>query len=295
MSTRYFHRWVANPQRILPGTPMPQFLQPVPTQPGTLDEQFDAIWQLLGSGRVSELAALGTRELLRQEGERAAVVRDMLVFPQAPGSPYTPRGLAIGLAGGNSALFDTDRLAWIAWWHGGFLSRTKSGRLWEWHPEGTLVSTAPERGAPVVFLDANGSAAPPLEVRERFGSFRELVFEARGVRLSYTLLGPDNTSVNVEEQIKPLANGWERCVRVQGVPRGYRPALAERVPAGSAMDQAKSAFTWPAGAQQARLALVDASAPGRSAIHSPWPNVHLLPMDSTEPGTFTACVQMTLN
>jgi hypothetical protein len=218
----------------------------------------------------------------------------MVVFPQAPGSPYTPRGLAIGLPGGNSALFDTDRLAWIAWWHGGFLSRTKSGRLWEWHPEGTLVSTAPERGAPVVFLDASGSAALPLEARERFGSFRELVFEARGVRFSYTLHGPDSTSIRVEEQIKPIANGWERRVRVQGVPSGYRPALAERVPAGSALDQAKSAFTWRVGAQQARLALVNVKSPQRPTIHSPGPEVHIFPMDSSEPGTFAACVQMTL-
>jgi hypothetical protein len=243
---------------------------------------------------VSELAALGTRALLSQQGERAAVVRDMVVFKQAPGSPYTPRGLAIGLAGGNSALFDTDRLAWIAWWHGGFLSRTKSGRLWEWHPEGTLVSTAQERGAPIVFVDAKGAAALPTEVRERFGSFRELVFEAGGVRLSYTLQGPESSLVQVEEQLKPSANGWERCVRVQGVPAGYRPALAERVPAGSTEDAAKSEFTWSVGAQQARLALVDTGGPKSPAIHSRWPNVHILPMHSAEPGTFTACVQMTL-
>jgi mono/diheme cytochrome c family protein len=294
MTAQYFHRWVANPQRILPGTPMPQFLQHVPMQPGTLDDQLEAIWQLLGSGRVSEFAAFGTRELLSQQGQRAAVVRDMVVFPKAPVSPYTPRGLAIGLEGGHSALFDTDRLAWLAWWHGSFLSRTKSGRLWEWHPAGTLIATAPERSAPVVFVDASGAATLPSEVRERFGSFNELIFEERGVRLSYTLQGPGGVSVRVEERIEPIESGWERRVRVLGVPTGYRPALAERPPAGSELDQAKSAFTWAVGARQARLALVEPSRAERTAFQAPWPLVRLFPMAPVEPGTFEARIQMTL-
>ncbi len=138
MSRRYFRRWIADPQRIIPGTPMPQFLQPVATQPGTLDQQLGAIWSVLGREDLEQLASFGTREIRRPSADRAEVVRDMVLVPgQNESIHYYPRGLAIGFANGQSLLFDTDRLSWVAWWHRGFLYRTKSGRLWEWHPEGS--------------------------------------------------------------------------------------------------------------------------------------------------------------
>src|SRR5206468_3587572 len=118
---------------------------------------------------------------------------------------------------GHSLLFDTDRLAWIACWRAGFLFRTKSGRLWEWHPEGERLWTAPERGSPVVFLAPSGAVVSPREVRERFGTFEELAFEEQGVRLVYVLNGPGGERVIVEERIVPLQDGWERRVRVSGV------------------------------------------------------------------------------
>src|SRR5262249_40733032 len=156
MTERYFRRWVADPQRILAGTPMPQFLQPVAAGPAaagvpaTLDGQLGVIWQGLGSPSLAEGAAVGTREVPSREGDRALVVRDMVLVPEAPDTRYTPRGLAVGLKNGASLLFDTDRLTWLAWWHHGFLYRTKAGRLWEWHPEGARLWTSPKRLPPVV-------------------------------------------------------------------------------------------------------------------------------------------------
>lgn len=226
MTGRYFHRWIADPQRILPGTPMPQFVLPVATVPAPLADQLDTIWRLLGSARVAEVAAFGTRAILERQGDRALVVRDMVVLPDGPGGPYNPRGLAIGLKNGHSLLFDADRLAWVSWWRGGFLSRTKTGRLWEWHVEGEPLWTARQRHSPLVFLGPGGRIVVPEERRERFGSFSELLFEGDGVVLKYILGGPSGGPVPVEERIVPTEGGWERRVRVEDVPEGFRPLLA---------------------------------------------------------------------
>jgi mono/diheme cytochrome c family protein len=232
MTQRYFLRWIANPQRIIAGTPMPQFLKPVASAPGTLDDQLEQIWNLLSSPRLPELAAIGTREVLKRQGDRPLVVRDMVLLPDAPQTQYTPRGLALNLKNDHTLLFDTDRLTWLAWWRGGFLSRTKSGRLWEWHPEGQRLWIAPNRQPPVVLLRNDGSVVFPREVRERFGSFRELDFEGSGVALSYTLLGPGEAVLSVRERIEPTPYGWDRRVTVSNVPAGHVPALLEHPPQG---------------------------------------------------------------
>lgn len=290
MTERYFERWIANPQRIIAGTPMPQFLQPVATTPGTLDEQLATLWQLLGSTKVGEVAAFGTREFLKREGDRALVVRDMVLLPDAPGTPYTPRALAIGLKNDHTLLFDTDRLTWLSWWRGGFLSRTKSGRLWEWHPEGQRLWLAPARPAPVVFLDAAGQLVLPLEQRERFGSFRELVFEGAGVTLTYTVTLPEKAHAQVVEQVQPTGDGWERRVAVSGVPPSLRPALLEMPPAPATANDSPTQVSWQAGA--ARV-ILDVS--GATAVSLPVPNIpsaRLMEMSKTPDGDYHSVVRL---
>src|SRR4029077_3474889 len=102
----------------------------------------------------------------------------------------TPRAVAIGLKNDHALLFDTDRLTWLAAWHRGFLSRTKSGRLWEWHPEGARLWLAARRQPPLVFVDSTGKAVLPGAVRDRFGRFDELDFDGSDVRLTYELNAP---------------------------------------------------------------------------------------------------------
>ncbi|MGE3821435.1 MAG: c-type cytochrome, partial [Isosphaeraceae bacterium] len=259
MTERYFRRWISDPQRVIAGTPMPQFLKAVegPGLPPTLDEQLDAVWSLIRSPDLGRAVAFGTREVLRQEGDRAIVVRDMVLLPDAPETPYTPRGLAIGLQNGASLLFDTDRLTWLAWWRGGFLSRTKAGRLWEWHPEGRRVWVANGRLSPVAIgVNADGSARWPVEVRERFGSFRALEFLGRGVRLVYTLNRPEGGSVEVVETIQPLGEGWERRVEVSGTREGERPAIVEQPPPTSSRSADGLAEEWSLGTDRVRLRVV---------------------------------------
>jgi cytochrome c2 len=289
MSRRYFERWIANPQRIISGTPMPQFLVPVTTDPGPLDDQLATIWQLLGSPRVAEVAAFGTREILKRDGDRAMVVRDMILVPEAPGTPYTPRGLSLGLQNDQSLLFDTDRLTWLAWWHRGFVSRTKSGRLWEWHPEGERLWTAPDRLAPVVLLGPDDQVVPPREVRERFGTFDELDFDGPNIRLAYRLHAPESGFFQVEERIRPTTNGWERSVRVRDVPAGYRPALVEQPPASATPSIDPPGWSWRVGPTRVMLGLAGTGAPLPAPKGS-----RLIPLAPAPDGAFSGEVRLSV-
>jgi mono/diheme cytochrome c family protein len=283
MTEHYFHRWIANPQRIIPGTPMPQFLKPLPDPPGSLDDQLATIWQLLGSPRLDELVAFSTRERLKPQGDRALVVRDMVVLPDGPGSPYNPRGLAIGLKNGHSLLFDTDRLAWVAWWQGGFMYRTKSGRLWEWHPEGKMLWLAPDRAAPLVFIGPGGAITLPSEERERFGHFGDLVFDGEAVSFSYILKGPGRTPVTVTERITPSASGVERTVLVTGTPRGFQPALAVQPPPSARPVEDGVGLSWASGPCRVTvLAQNGGPAPHAASASS----TRLFPMKASNLGSF---------
>src|SRR5262249_37711538 len=153
--------------------------------------------------------------------------------------------LAIGLKNEHALLFDTDRLTWIAWWHKGFISRTKSGRLWEWHPEGERLWTAPVRQSPIAFQRANDKPVPPTELRERFGDFSALVSDGEGVVLMYSLHAPESALVKVRERIQPTTNGWRRTITVSDLPAGFVPVVVEHPPSGSG--------SWTVGKQLVRL------------------------------------------
>jgi cytochrome c2 len=225
MSERYFKRWISDPQRVIEGTPMPRFVQAINSEPGTFEEQLGTIWNLLGSDRVSKVSAFGTRELVKRDGDRAMIVRDMVVDENLPESAYVPRGIAFGLKNGHSLLFDADKLSWLANWQGGFVYRTKSGRLWEWHPEVTPFWIAKRRASPLLFVKSDGMKIEPSTLRERFGSFDDLEFLKDGVRMSYRLRLGESTEVKVIETIEPTESGWKRKVEALGLPAGISPLL----------------------------------------------------------------------
>jgi mono/diheme cytochrome c family protein len=276
LSERYFKRWIENPQRIIAGTSMPQFIKPAETGTGSLDQQLTVIWRLLGNPRAADLALSGTKEFLKRQGDRALVVFDMVIVPQAPGTPFTPRGVAIGLKNDQTLLFDADRLSWLAWWQGGFLSRTKSGRLWEWHPEGTRLWTAAARRPPVVFIAPDGSIKSPTEERERFGHFSSIEFHGAGVVVSYALNAPGGGPARVTERIQPLDSGWVREVTVSGVPEGYRPGILESVPGATSK---AGSLRWSAG--EIRLTLSVDGAEAVPATGLPGKDVYVFALGRT--------------
>lgn len=224
MNRSYFDRWLSDPQRILPGTAMPQFLLPSPGIDGSVAEQLGMIWDVLGHPDLSTLTSTATRQLLTRHENRALVVRDVVVLDADPRT-YVPRGIAVGLTGVRSLLFDSDRLSWIRWWDQGFLYRTKQGRLWEWHPEGRVLWQDQKALPPVVFSDKGGAIRLPGEQRSRFGSFVELRFVEDGVRLEYSLSLPDGGSSLVVEHIAPTEDGWSRRVEIQDLPEQFIPLM----------------------------------------------------------------------
>ena len=248
MSRTYYRRWLSDPQRIIPGTPMPQFLLPAPGNPGTLDEQLDALWNALGDARLAALASDVGRQSLERRGDRPLVVRDMVVT--AEGSEgYRPRGIAIGLLGDRSLLFDADRLAWVRWWDGGFLYRTKQGRLWEWHPEGRTLWNSDGLLPPVAFLGAESIPQTPDLIRERFGSFDALEFDGPAVRLEYRLQRPGGGVTSVTERIAPNAIGWERSIELNGAGDGTRPVAVASAGPGPRLGPGSS-WSWDSVAVQ---------------------------------------------
>jgi hypothetical protein len=295
MTERYFRRWIADPQRVIAGTPMPQFLKPISAEgvPDSLDLQLKAVWQLLGTPALSELAATGTREVLRREGDRALVVLDMVIVPDAPDTPYTPRGLALGLKNGASLLFDTDRLTWLASWHGGFAYRTKTGRLWEWHPEGTRVWTAPKRLPTVALLAPGGTVEMPVAIRERFGSFRTLEFDRDGVVFHYRLNRKNAPPLDVTESLQPLPGGWSRSVHVAGASAGFRPILIEQFPENARATRDADEWGWPLGSDRVILRIEGAEALQDVRLADA-PGAHVWALTPQKDGRHSATVSVTV-
>jgi hypothetical protein len=61
--------------------------------------------------------------------------------------------------------------------------------------------------------------------------------------------------VTVEEAVLPTADGWERRVRVAGVPEGYLPVLVQDRPANSRALERGAGDQWRAGKTSVRVSL----------------------------------------
>jgi hypothetical protein len=224
------------------------------------------------------------------------VVRDMILVPGAPDTEYTPRGVAIGLKNDHALLFDTDRLTWLACWHRAFLSRTKSGRLWEWHPEGVRLWVADRRQPPVVLVAKSG-ALLPAAVRDRFGRFTELEFAGTDVTLRYTLNPPQALAaarIEITETIRPTPVGWERRVRVgtKDLPSDLQPALVVQTPSQATRPD-PATFTWKAG--DVRVTLSVSGALNSGATLPDDPSAHLFLLDPATAPNEGARLQMSVD
>ena len=287
MSRIYYRRWLSDPQRIIPGTPMPQFLLPAPGNPGTLDEQLDALWKALGDERLTTLASDVGRQSLERQGERPLVVRDMIVTAEGPGG-YHPRGIALGLVGDRSLLFDADRLAWVRWWDGGFLYRTKQGRLWEWHPEGRALWNSEGVLPPVAFLGLESTLQHPELIRDRFGSFDALVFDGPAVRLAYRLHRPGGGGgmASVTERIAPDVDGWERSVEVLGELDGSTPIAVAAAGPGTRIGPGSS-WSWDLVGNRVTVEVAEGGSPSIRRLDDNEDAVVLVPMRRRHEGAWS--------
>ena len=230
----WFHRWVSNPARIIPSTPMPAFNIPA-TEIADEDllVQKEAVWQFLkhaDNRSIRKTLAEGTTAV------EVAGLRPAVVQGRVEGFAPVVRGIALGFSNSNSVLFDFERVAWRGHWKGGFLNEAgRHGAQHWWETVGEPAWATHDGAPPVLFRDrATGDWIGPALWRQRFGFVDRVTLVGRAVRLEYRLRAPGQRTgtpepegwVRVVELVEPnpagdAADGLTRSLEISGVPDGY--------------------------------------------------------------------------
>ena len=230
----WFHRWLSNPARIIPSTPMPAFNIPAT---GIANEdllvQKEAVWQFLkhaDNRSIRKTLAEGTTAV------EVAGLRPAVVQGRVEGFAPVVRGIALGFKNGNSVLFDFERVAWRGHWKGGFLNEAgRHGAQHWWETVGEPIWTSHDDAPPVLYRDrATGDWIGPALWRQRFGFVDRVTLVGRAVRIEYRLRAPGERTgshepegwVRVVELVEPnpagdAADGFTRSLEITGVPDGY--------------------------------------------------------------------------
>ncbi|MEE8451069.1 MAG: DUF6807 family protein, partial [Thermoguttaceae bacterium] len=250
----WFHRWLANPARIIPTTPMPAFNVPATNIAGEdLLVQKETVWQFLKhtpAASIKKMLAEGTTAV------QVAGLRPLVVQGRVLGYAGVTRGVAIGFSNGRSLLFDNDRMAWRAAWKGGFLNEAgRHGADHYWEPAGTQTWLSHDNSPPILFREkATGRWIGPALWRNRFGFLDRVTLIGRAVQLDYRLRAPGPRTgthepdawVRVTELVEPNpaatdSKGTLRTIRVTGVPEAYDVVIQQSFGGivGSDLDFAK--------------------------------------------------------
>jgi len=230
----WFHRWLANPARIIPNTPMPAFDAPAAK---IADEdllvQKETVWQFLKHAPPASVRNVVTGGTTAVE---VAGLRPSVVQGRVEGFARLVRGIAIGLKNRNSLVFDFERVAWRGYWKGGFLNEAgRHGAQHWWEPVGMPTWINHDNSPPVVFRQqATGEWIGPALWRNRFGFVDRVTLVGRAVRLEYRVRAPGPRTgshepaswVHVTEWIEPNPSGVEadgitRTLQIAGLPAGY--------------------------------------------------------------------------
>ncbi|NQU20877.1 MAG: c-type cytochrome, partial [Candidatus Nealsonbacteria bacterium] len=230
----WFHRWLANPARIIPTTPMPAFKVPATKIAGEdLLVQKETVWQFLkhtpGSA-IKKMMAESTTAV------QVAGLRPSVVQGRLEGFVGRARGIAVGFSNGRSMAFDYERVAWRSAWKGGFLDEAgRHGAQHYWQPVGTQTWLSHDNGPPILYREkATGRWIGPALWRNRFGFVDRVTLIGRAVQIDYRLRAPGERTgthepkswVRVTETIEPNPagterNGTTRTIRISGVPEAY--------------------------------------------------------------------------
>jgi hypothetical protein len=124
MSTRlradFFHRWMHDPARVQPGTPMPNFFTDKPRDEA--DRTIDTLWAYASLG-VAMPPPIGIKETRSQ----VLIVTDAPIVQrcQIPDPSGTiVYGISVGLPGMTNYTFDAQHVLLRTAWQGGFLDMT---------------------------------------------------------------------------------------------------------------------------------------------------------------------------
>ncbi len=232
----YFQRWMMDPARIRPDTKMPKALLadggvPIPSMstlpPGT---PLAALWAYLNQGERALPPAEEPSVLPSPKPDGPLVQRG---DPTTEGAERIPKGLALGFADG-TLLFDADRLAPVALWHGGFVKGGDGPYFgMNWTRVGGASTSFPVRPEAIAFQLAPGdpwSPSPlPLESDLNAGSrFQGYRIGKTAVRLRYRLLAgtqPVSVTDDLRVESRDSWQGFARVLRFTGLPEGARTAL----------------------------------------------------------------------
>jgi glucose/arabinose dehydrogenase len=261
----WFLRWMRDPSRIAPGIEMPGYQAArAGILGGVLDHQLAALWHALSAESFSVPAHAGAvREVSVPPEGPVRAIRDVFRL-----DGWVPRGMAIGLPGGQNLLLDLGRFAPAAWWTGPLARQLTRGKTWLWEPAGIPVLPLIP-AVPPVALRRGGELLLP-EVKEgtagRLASWRRA--SASRMEIEYDLRFAGETAVRVTESIEPAgAAGIARRFRARGIPEGAEPVLLLALPAGTSPSIAggavaarseRGALTFPAGAAGAWRRVEDA-------------------------------------
>lgn len=234
VSRDWFHRWLSNPARIIPTTPMPAFDVPATKIAGEdLLVQKETLWQFLKhtpGQSITKMIAEGTTAV-EVAGRRPNVVQG-----RVEGFAGLARGIALGFPNRRSLAFDYNRVAWRADWKGGYLNQAgRHGAQHWWEPAGAPAWLSHDNGPTVLYRQkATGKWIAPALWRERFGFVDRVTLVGRAVRLEYRLRAPGQPTgthrpkswVRVTELVEPNPvgphrDGVTRTIRIAGVPDQY--------------------------------------------------------------------------
>jgi mono/diheme cytochrome c family protein len=206
----WFHAYVADPQKVRPGTRMPaSFLNGKSVLPSVLDgtaaTQIEAMWLYLKDGRNARLpAGMGPVSIPLVPTDTAIVYRGFL-------EGVGPRGIAVGYPEKAHLAFDANEVRLALLWQGAFLD---AGKHWSDRGsgfEGPLGDNLLKLPAGAAFAvlekdDASWPTDPPRKLGYRFDGYR-LTRDDRPTFL-YSFGG-----VTVEDFSNPVTAGKDVTLR----------------------------------------------------------------------------------
>ncbi len=261
----WFLRWMRNPSRIAPGIEMPAISMAFPgVLDGRLDHQLAALWKVLNSEGFSVPARTGTvREIIVAPGDDPSIIHDVFELKEPFGIGWAPRGLALGLPGGQNVLIDLGPGAAIAWWTGPFARQFTEGKSWFWQPAGIpAIPRIPAVAAVGLRSRSSGHGgrlqlAHPLEEGEgRLESWR--IVEKRAVELVYILRFDGNRRLRLREVWEALRDGagLVRRIEIEGLEASSEPVLLLALPPSAALSPGAEEIALPSPAGEVRIGLL---------------------------------------
>lgn len=189
--SRFFHRWMKNPIRVVTGIEMPAIKRAAPgILHESLPEQMAVIWRAIRDPKFTAPTVTSRYEqaLTVHPGEPVRMLRDVFTVGEDKARVSVARAFAAGFSNGHNLLVDLDTMQLRHWTAGEFARQRTEGKSWFWslggvtlaHPSSDSsagASKASERAAFRLRLPATSEGKTPavMNIVADEGRFAELV------------------------------------------------------------------------------------------------------------------------